>query len=126
MTYQLVNILEYIIPEVVEAEIHRHKWDSQLDELVKQHIVLKLLNRISPCYQLLTSEQFVCESRSPTTSFGEHLGTATFDAEIAPMPHAKTACLQAVETMLPKHVLQQLQTAVETEISGHVTSKLAH
>ncbi|MEL7084786.1 MAG: hypothetical protein AAGE92_00200 [Cyanobacteria bacterium P01_G01_bin.4] len=146
MTYQLVNILEYIIPEEVEAEIHRHNWGAKLDELAKQHIVLGVLNRIPPCYQLLTPELLVCESRSLmspvgaesmggqySSPTGEHMGSSTSGPKAAISPvsrerpsQAKTACSLAVEAMLPSHAMQELQTAIATEIAEQVTSIMAH
>lgn len=113
MTYQLVNILEYIIPDAVEAEIHRHDWDSQIDEPTKQRIVLGVLNHTPPCYQLLPPELLVCESR---TMFPANLDDDS----------AKVACSRAVKAMLPSHLLQQLQTTVATEIAEQAASILTH
>ncbi len=135
MTHQLVNILEYIIPEFVDAEIQLHNWESQFDELAKQQIVLELLNRVHPCYQLLTpeSQAHLSPLSKPLTSEPGQVGAAAFNPSTAratqtgtSAPCSETGHSLAVESLLPSHILQQLQAAISTEIAKHVTGILSH
>ena len=133
MTHQLVNILEFIIPAAVEAEIHRHYRDSRFDELTTQQIVLGVLNRVPPCYQLLPSECLPPELLSPrplnsaSTSAGEPMnspGQASTPSSTAQIPN--TGGSSTLEAMLPVNTFRQLQVAVSVEIAEHLASIVAH
>lgn len=133
MTHQLVNILEFIIPETVEAEIHRHQWDSRFDDLTKQQIVLGVLNRVPPCYQLLPPECLTPELSPPlplssaSTSVIEPINSAAHLSRTdATAPSSKAVCSLTVEAMLPAHTLKQLQAAVSMEMAKYLTSNLTH
>ena len=136
MMHQLVNILEYIIPDAVDAEIQLHHWESQFDELTKQQIVLGVLNRVHPCYQLLTpqSQSYLSPQNHAPTPQSTSRGTISAINRATGRSHqrdrtehySETDHSVAVESMLPSHTLQQLQAAVAAEIAEHLSTILAH
>ena len=133
MTHQLVNILEFIIPAAVEAEIHRCYRDSQFDDLITQQIVLKVLNRVPPCYQLLPSECLTPELlpslplNSASTTAVESMNSIGQASTLrVTAPTSEPVCSSTLETMLSANTLRQLQAAVSVEVAEHLTSIVAH
>ena len=133
MTHQLVNILEFIIPAAVEAEIQRHYRDSRFDDLTTQQIVLRVLNRVPPCYQLLPSECLTPDLLPPlpinsastaTVKQMNSAGQASTPSAIATTSELVSS--STLEAMLPDHTLRQLQAAVSVEIAEHLISTIAH